>query len=65
MINALEKLCAQYEKYIISLRLAHMTYYLVWGSDSTDEDKDKMLLDASQNILLFASPNQAFQYIVS
>ena len=65
MINTLEKLCAQYEKYIISLRLADTTYYLVWGSDSTDESKDKMLLDARQNILLFRSPIQAFHYIVA
>lgn len=54
---------AQYDKWILKLIITDKPYFVLWGYDKTDEGKTKMLLDETNNLLLFKSPTELLAYV--
>lgn len=55
----------KYRKYLIQVQLDNTPYYLVWGTDMSDrEEKDNLLIDQQQRILLFSSLDQVRDWIL-
>lgn len=45
-----------YGKFLLEIVLAELKYYTVFGADISDNDIDKLLVDADGNLLLFSTP---------
>ncbi|OSZ78967.1 hypothetical protein CAP35_12175 [Chitinophagaceae bacterium IBVUCB1] len=57
------EISAKYDKWIIKLIIKRKAFFVFWGNDKTDEDKNKMLLDSDDNLLLFKSPSAVLSYL--
>lgn len=59
-----EAISDSYGKYIATIKADDSEGYLVWGEDATDDRKDKLLLDSTDNVLVFKSTTDVFLYIL-
>ena len=61
----LEEINASSNKWIIGFRLKNKLLYGVWGADSTDNDDNKLWVDASQRIITFSNPLQTIEAVLT
>ncbi len=59
-----DEISEQYRKYIIQLQLpAQQSLYLLWGTDTANEDTDYLLLDLDHKMLAFPNISELLHYI--
>ena len=61
----LEEINVSHKKWIIGFRLESTLLYSVWGADSTDNDDDKLWVDAHQRIIAFSEPQQTIEAVLT
>ncbi|WP_420148061.1 hypothetical protein [Spirosoma sp.] len=60
-----DAISGSYGKYFIGIRISGLEKYIVWGEDSTDNRDDKILLDQSNNVMVFESIPNGLHYILN
>ena len=66
--NKIDAINQSYNKWLISFRIANITYFTVWGYDSTvdvRENSTKILIDKNNKVLLFLNPQMVFDAILT
>lgn len=56
MMKDINSTSEKYRKYLLEVLFEEQMYYTVWGSDLSNNDTDKLLIDADNNILAFQTP---------
>lgn len=61
----MSKASEKYQKYVIGIRFSNETYFqALWGTDTEDDDEDKLLLNEEGKILLFDGMSQLREYVL-
>ena len=55
----------QYRKYLLAVKFAGRTYYTVFGSDLSDNEFDKLLVNEENKLLLFLTTDDLLETILS
>lgn len=55
----------KYSKYLLEVVFQEQTYYTVFGADKSDQNVDKLMVNADQHILLFLTPAAVFSTILA
>ena len=63
MTESYDKYCNEYEKWIVEIHCDKSIIYTVWGTDKTDDDKDKFILNDDNKIIASKSINTLINHI--
>ncbi|WP_160716325.1 hypothetical protein [Chitinophaga solisilvae] len=63
-MKKIDNISERYRKYLLQIVFEEQMYYTVSGADFSDQETDKLLVDADGNILLFSLPADLLSVIL-